>query len=316
MPSEAGTPAPAAQPAAAQGQGQSSTPKDGGGGQGAAPGAAGGGTAAAAAQKSIDEILKEGIEFKAKDRTVKVNSLEQLKHYAQKGFGSDKAFEERNKYETELQQLRAAFKDPKALREILAKEGNDPRKLAEEWVYEQIEQERLTPEQQKLRELEKWKSEREKQDADAKQKAAEAEESERIKQLQDHLAGVYHDALVKAEIPPEVAPWFIPRIAKLADQLIEADIQPDPAQLADLAIRDFRQEQAAIIGKLDGGALVGMLGEDVVNKIRRFDLARLRERSGQRAAPAVNPLAQPARPAQQQRPSDPWAEIDRKLKGG
>jgi hypothetical protein len=285
-------------------------------GKGSAPGAAGGAAQAAATQKTIDEILKEGIELKAgKDRRVKVNSIEQLTHYAQKAFGAEKAFEERNTYEQQLQQFKAALKDPKALRDLLAKEaGVDPRKLAEDWVWEQVEQEKLTPEQQKLRQLEQWKAEREKQDAEAKQKQAEAEEAERIKALQDHLAGVYHDALVKADIPPEVAPWFIPRIAKLADQLFEAEVQPDPAQLAELAIRDFRQEQAAIIGKLDGPALVSMLGEDVVNKIRKFDLARLRERSGQRPAPAQNPLAPKPQSSNPNRPVDPWAAIDEKIK--
>lgn len=295
-------PASATQPA-------TSAPKPGEGG--AAPA----GPAAAVAQKSVDEILKDGLEFKAKGRNVKVTTLEQLRHYAQKGFGSDVAFEERNKYEQELQSLKGAFKDPKALRKLLADQGLNPVDLGTEWVYEQIEAEKLTPEQQKLRELETWKAEREKQDGEAKQKQAQAEEDKRVEAIKDRLSGLYLDALQTAGIPPDAAPWFVPRIAKLADQAIEADYDADPKALAEMAIQDFRQEQTAILGKLDGASLVAMLGDELVNRIRKHDLQRLRG-DRQQPRPQTNPLTDPPRQPQRARSDDPWAEIERKLNGG
>lgn len=131
-----------------------------------------------------------------------------LSKWEQERAATEKALKER---EARLERL----KDKGELRKFLQEMGHDPRKLGEEFVLEQIEEEKLTPaekayreEKAKREELEKKEAERQQQEEQQKYEAAKAQEA-------DRLLGTFADALEAAGIPEKAARMFYPAMAGL-----------------------------------------------------------------------------------------------------
>jgi hypothetical protein len=107
------------------------------------------------------------------------------------------------------------LKDKGELRKFLQEIGHDPRKLGEEFVLEQIEDEKLSPAEKELRaerakreELEAKEAERTQQEQQQKYEAAKAQEA-------DRLGNLFADALEEAGIPEKASRMFFPAMAGL-----------------------------------------------------------------------------------------------------
>jgi hypothetical protein len=120
--------------------------------------------------------------------------------------------------EKEFKDKEARFerlKDKGELRKFIQEMGHDPRKLGEEYVLEQIEEEKLSPEGKALREerakreaLEAKEQERTQQEQQQKYEVAKAQEA-------DRLGNTFADALEAAGIPEKASRMFFPAMAGL-----------------------------------------------------------------------------------------------------
>lgn len=131
-----------------------------------------------------------------------------LSKWEQERAATEKALKER---EARLERL----KDKGELRKFLQEMGHDPRKLGEEFVLEQIEEEKLSPEAKALKEerakreeLERREQERTQQEEQQKYEAAKAQEA-------DRLGTLFADALEAAGIPEKASRMFFPAMAGL-----------------------------------------------------------------------------------------------------
>lgn len=157
---------------------------------------------------------------------------------------------------------------------------NDPslgvnfRQIAEEYLAEQLEQELMSPEEKRIREAERIIRERE-----AEMKAArEREESEQIERLKNHYAQDYDkkitEALQTSGLPK--TPKTVKRMAELMKMNLSNGLDLEPKDLVQLVREDYVQEMKSIFGAADGEALFNLLGDDVVTKIRKTDLQKLK----------------------------------------
>lgn len=131
-----------------------------------------------------------------------------LSKWEQERAATEKALKER---EARLERL----KDKGELRKFLQEMGHDPRKLGEEFVLEQIEEEKLSPAERELRaerakreELERKEAERTEQEQQQRYEAAKAQEA-------DRLGNLFADALEAAGIPEKASRMFFPAMAGL-----------------------------------------------------------------------------------------------------
>lgn len=131
-----------------------------------------------------------------------------LSRWEQERTASEKSLKER---EARLERL----KDKGELRKFLLEMGHDPRKLGEEFVLEQIEEEKLSPAEKAYREekskreaLEAKEAERTQQEDQQRYEQAKAQEA-------DRLGNLFVDALEAAGIPEKASRMFFPAMAGL-----------------------------------------------------------------------------------------------------
>ncbi len=156
--------------------------------------------------------------------------------------------------------------------------GVDMRKIAEEIVWEQIQEQALSPEQKKARdtqlELEKYKE-------DEKKTKAQREEAE-AKELHDKYSADYDTrmtaALTSANVPKTAA--TVRRMAFYMLQAVQNGYDVQPADVAERVRQDYIEEVKALFGQTDGDTLLKLLGDDVGKKIRESDLKRLKSTQG------------------------------------
>ena len=214
---------------------------------------------------------------------------------AQLGRASNKRFQEAAQVRKQAEEFINLLKqDP---RKVLTNPaiGVDPYKLAEDWLIEKLEQEKLSPEQQKIREYEqKLRSyEEEKRQQEEQRKAQEQEK------LLAHYSQEYEkniqDALASSGLPRTAK--TVSRMAEYMSLALKNGIDLEPKNVVELVRQDYMKEIADLIGQTDGDALLQILGDNVANKIRKTDLARLK-------SPQQQPKPQPKMDGQEQ-PRDP-----------
>lgn len=230
-----------------------------------------------AAQKKMYKVMIDGAESEVTE--------EQLLRDYQTAKASAKRFEEGNRLrgqaERFVEQLRA---DPLSILQHPSL-GIDFPALAEQFMYEKIQNEMLSPEERQVRqeraELERYRA------SEAERVAREKEM--RMNQLRDHYANDYTQkfttALEQTGLPRTA--WTVSRMASYVSQSLQSGYQPDLSEVAKLVHQDFVTEQKALFGSLDGSKLVELLGDDFAKKIRDAEIAKFKGTTAA-AAPSQN----------------------------
>lgn len=228
---------------------------------------------------------KKRYKVKVDDTEDEVDEDELVRGY-QRARASNMKFEEAAKIRKQAEKFIETLRtDP---RKILAnpKLGLDFKKLAEEYLAEQYEQELLSPEEieqrKKDRELEEYRSK--------EQSAQKKQEQEREEQLKEFLRGDYEKkiigALEKVQIPKTDA--CIKRMISYAKKNIQNGYDLPMEDIAELVREDYLSDVKQMFSSLEGDQLLQMLGNDIADKIRKSDLQKLkssRKTSGQTQAP-------------------------------
>jgi hypothetical protein len=166
------------------------------------------------------------------------------------------------------------------------------REIAEQYILQQIEQESLTPEERAQAEKERKLSEYERKEKETAEKA----EQEKNAQLEKHWAEQYEKTIISAlqssDLPK--TPYTVKRMAELMQKNLDHGLDLEPQYIAQLVKEDFIAEQKALIGSASAEQLIAMFGDDVANKIRKYDLSKYQ---------AKNPVPKKAESAVQTTPT-------------
>ncbi len=217
---------------------------------------------------------------------------------AQLGRASNKRFQEAANLRKQAEEFINLLKqDP---RRVLSNPaiGVDPYKLAEDWLIERMEMEKLTPEQQQLRAYEQQLKAYEEE----KKQVAEQKAQEEQQKLIQHHTQMYEqqvtEALSASGLPKTTK--TVKRMAEYMYKALENGIDLKPSDVVSLVKQDYIKEITDLFSQTDGDSLLQILSTTGIdNKIRKADLARLKS-----GAPVQK--QQPTQQSQQaEQPRDP-----------
>lgn len=168
--------------------------------------------------------------------------------------------------------------------------GHDIKKLAIDWLKEAMEEERLTPEQRRLRELEaKLKA---KEDAEAEtQKQAEAKKQEAfIQQQREHYVKLVTDAMGETGLPKSgpAADRAAQRIVQFLQIQISKGHEPNAKMAARAVEMEYEEEHKALYGATDPKVLLKKF-PGLADALRKAALEEAQ--LVKPGAPATNPAA-------------------------
>jgi hypothetical protein len=251
-------------------------------------------TEAAPAQEAAPRKLPQPVKLKFKGKEETVDDLDQLARWAQMGRGATEVFEQAKRMREEaevkasrLDKLRGGSLDDRLalLTEALGDE-EAALQFMEEALYEKrIVPQQLTPEQRQLQEMQRKLQSYEQEKAQTVKAQQEAELDRQADAIAQQYAKTAADVMSKLGWGAELAPLVLREMLPYAEQALEAGMEPVSEDILGMFMEDQRAKLGNMVGKLDGEQLLRFLGDDLANKVRKADLARLRAGQAKSAAP-------------------------------
>lgn len=237
-------------------------------------------------------------------------TLDELKAHYSKERAADQRFKEAAEHRKKAEEVFSALKSGDF--DALERAGLSPdeiRAMMEKYYRRRwIDPETLTPEEKRAREaeakieaLEKEKAERQKRDEELENERLDATTR---RELQDSIMKMIDESgLPKTRfIASRIAHWMRHNLNKGWDappQVIVSQVKAE----RDRVVR-------SLVEKFDGSQLVEAFGDDIVNKLRAYDLEQFKKRKGQPKEPE-----QPSARAKSAQPKErtTMAEVTRRL---
>lgn len=206
----------------------------------------------------------------------------------------DDVLRDYQKYASADEKLREAAqkrKDIDAFYEALEKNPesilNDPRlpinkqELAMKWLTEQVEQELkyADPKDAEMDQLRKELESYKNRDKEVEETKAEAQKREFIEARKEAIATTLSKAMELSPLSkdPEVAAATLREMAMHMRLCKDAGYEVTPEELASHVENKNLKTYQGLAKKLEGDELISFLGEDIVSKIRRADLSRIKK---------------------------------------
>lgn len=166
------------------------------------------------------------------------------------------------------------MRDPEKFFDVAKQLGLDPRTLAEKRLAAELEEEMLDPREKEFRAMKRELDSRKAQEA---QKAKE--EQERVHNaLKEKYHKDYNDQFVAAlqstNLPP--TKQTIADMARYVARAAELKFELTPAEAAQLVKDDIQAKTQRLFAEADGDVLINLLGEQVANKVRKWDTSRVK----------------------------------------
>lgn len=252
------------------------------------------------AEKKIWKIKAAGREI-----DVDASDEENLKRLVQKAYGADHIFEDASNMRKQAETFFGMLKDPGQLEKVLSdpRIGVDVKKWAEEYVWKQIEESQLTPEQKaqrdRDREYERLKA---KEDNDKLTKA-EQEKQQRQAGYESNYEKTILKALEMKGVPKDQF-----TVMKMADYMIAAvkrgyDLSAE--EVADLVKQDNANYFKTHTSEMSEDQFLEFLGEQAAEKLRKADLKRLKSPTGN-PFPERYPKSEKKAPESRKEVSSDW----------
>jgi hypothetical protein len=248
----------------------------------------------AATQEAVRQAAEDARKFK-----LKINGQEreyseaEVIRRAQLAEAAQTKFEEAAQMRKQVESLVQALKaDPMSV--LTAPElGINFRELAENYLAKELQREMMPKEQRELEELREWKKQQtEAQEAAKKQQMTAAQQAE-FQRVQAAAAKKYDteisEVLQKSNLPKNAE--SVKRIASMLKSALEKGVELDVQTVVDFVRDGYTSELQTMTKDLDGEPLVKFLGEDIIKKLRKYDLAQIKAKmAGQQVQP---PQSQP-----------------------
>lgn len=210
-------------------------------------------------------------------------TLAEIKQLREKAKGADQKFREAAEAKKQVEQFMERFQqDPLSVLKDKRLPINQ-RELAEKWLTEQLYEEMLTPEQRKLKEYEAKLGEYESKEQAIAREREERETEQRREIKRQEISQMFAKAMESTPLSkdPETAAMAMRDMAMMLRAAKERGIEVGPEELAQHAQAKYQKAMYSLANTLEGEDLIGFLGEDVVKKIRKADLARLKANNQQ-----------------------------------
>lgn len=205
-------------------------------------------------------------------------TLAEIKQLREKAKGADQKFREAAEAKKQVEQFMERFQqDPLSILKDKRLPINQ-RELAEKMLLASLEEEMLTPEQRKLKEYEAKVKDYETKEQAVKREAEERESEQRREIKRQELSQMFAKAMETTPLSkdPETAAMAMRDMAMMLRAAKERGIEVSAEELAQHAQAKYQKAMYSLANQLEGEDLIGFLGEDVIKKIRKADLARLR----------------------------------------
>lgn len=227
----------------------------------------------------VDPIKEAAAEAKRKlkiddqeyDEDEVINVFKSRKSHQQ---AANKELQEGKAARKQAEEFISMMKDPSKFYETAQKLGHNPRELAEKYLASQLEDELMDPREKELRDARA----RLKQIDDMERQQKEAIERQRNEALKAKYAKDYSDQFVSAlqstGLPPTKP--MVAEMAKYISRSAELGFKMTADEAAALVKEDVQMSYQRLIGDSDGETLIKLLGEEVANKVRKYDISKLK----------------------------------------
>lgn len=223
------------------------------------------------------EAVKRKLKIAGVERELTQDEIDRL---AMQAGGADQRFQEAAEMRRRAEEiLKQADEDPAG---FFNKRGKDVRKWAEDYLMEELKREQMNPEQKKAFENEQKLKQYEKEKKDAEDQRKKDEFAAKFKEHNDNYNTLFVEALGKAGLPKTA--YTVKRMAELQLVNLKKKFNLNADQLAKLVREDYISEQKALYGGMEGDQLLDILGPDIVKKLSKAQIAKLKAK-GVRTAP-------------------------------
>jgi hypothetical protein len=170
---------------------------------------------------------------------------------------------------------------------LLQRAGYDPRKLAEEYLTQAIEEDMMPESERELKRVRLERDELERQYKEEMERREQEQMQGAIQQAQQEISSQIIDALSSSSLPK--SPDVVKRIANYMLIAEQKGINVNPKQVIPLVEEDFKNLNASILKSLDPTKRISYIGEDLLKQIRQDDLARLKTSQSQASQSTPKP---------------------------
>ena len=230
------------------------------------------------------EIAKHKVKIDGEIKEVDYEEL--LKGYSHQQ-AANKKMQEATKTQERSLRIIEQLKDEGTLFEAIRELGHDPRGLSERYLAEIIQHEMLDPKDRELKEAKQKIKEYEDQKRFQKEEQETRTHAEMEKRFSEDYTKQFISALEGTELP--ATKEVIGRMAyyiKLAADLKNYEMSAKEAM--DLVRKEYQTTYRSVLASADGENLIRMLGDDVANKVRKYDTSRIKDPNRYMQTPEAN----------------------------
>lgn len=201
------------------------------------------------------------------------------------------------------------MKSKEKLFEAIQKLGHDPRKLAEEYLVEQLQEENLDPRDKEFRDAKRKLQAYEDMERKQKEKAEKLHHEEMKTKFMKDYESQFISALNEVELPQTKA--MVGEMAKYISRSAKIGFKMTPKEAAQLVREDIQKAQVSLIGNADGETLLKLLGEETANKILKARGSKVKQPQDYLATPKEQGERKP-REQNTRMSHKEWREYNRK----
>lgn len=264
----------------------------------------------------IDPIKSAAAEAMKKFK-VKINGVDTEVEESEllRGYGhqsaANKIFQEGKQQLKQAEDFIAMMRDPDKFFEVAQKLGHDPRLLAEQRLIRDLEEEMMDPRDKELRDARN----KLKQIDDMDRIQKEAVENQRNEALKAKYAKDYSDQFVSAleatNLPPTKA--MVAEMAKYIGRSAQIGFEMTANEAALLVKEDILMAHQRLIGDADGEILMKLLGDNVANKVRKYDMGKVKNpESNLRTPETQGTRREPKQDSGKRMTQKEWNDFNRK----
>lgn len=229
---------------------------------------------------------KKSYKFKIDDQEVTEELAEEdlVKGY-QKAKAADKRFQEAAEVKARTARLLQQLKeDPFKLLQHEQLFGKDARAKIEDWLWNQIQLEKMDPKEREALDMrEKLKT----YETQEKQRAEEAQRAEQAK-LKEHYAKEIDKEISEAikASGKQVTPYYFKRVAHYMGIALQQGKHVAAKDVVPLVEQDLQNDLQAMFGTASEEQVLQLLGDQNLEKVRRADVMRAKGQFVKKDAPA------------------------------
>ncbi len=236
------------------------------------------------AEFSWDDHMDKTLKTKINGVEGEVSLAKMIEEF-QKGEASNSKFEEASKQSKQTMQIIQGLKDNTA--DALSKLGVDPNEWAYNYLNDQVKLSEETPEQKELRELRDYRENQEITQKQQQEQQAAMEQEARNNSAIEKMQTEAIEAIEKYGLHKD--PTTARQIGSYMQAALDQGRDMSVDQAARLVSQDHKALVKSVLGGLKGDDILNFAGEELVEKLRKADLDRLKTKESQEnSSPATS----------------------------